>query len=42
VAHYLDSERAAVEEGLDELQAYSPFRKGELAPRAEDQDEEGF
>ena len=42
VAHYLDSERAAVEEGLDELQAYSPFRKGELAQRAEDQDEEGF
>jgi predicted N-acyltransferase len=42
VAHYLDSERAAVEEGLDELQAYSPFRKGELQQRDEDNDEEGF
>jgi predicted N-acyltransferase len=42
VAQYLDSERAAVKEGLYELQAYSPFRKSELAQRAEDQDEEGF
>ena len=41
VANYLDSERVAVEEGIGELQAYSPFRKGELQ-MPEDQDEEGF
>jgi predicted N-acyltransferase len=39
VAHYLDRERAAVEEGIDELSAWSPFRKnGEES----DSDEEGF
>jgi predicted N-acyltransferase len=38
VAHYLDRERAAVEEGIGELSAYSPFRKGE----APGQDEESF
>lgn len=42
VAHYLDSERAAVEEGLDALQAYTPFRKDELRPGNEDHDEESF
>ncbi len=41
VANYLDSERVAVEEGIDELSAYSPFRKGD-AQRADEQDEEGF
>lgn len=41
VANYLDSERAAVEEGVDELQAFTPFRKGD-APHADEQDEEGF
>ncbi len=41
VANYLDSERVAVEEGIGELQAYSPFRKGEQQ-QPEDQDEEGF
>ena len=42
VAHYLDSERAAVEEGLDALQAYTPFRKDERRPGDEEQEEEGF
>ena len=41
VANYLDSERVAVEEGVDELQAFTPFRKGD-APHADEQDEEGF
>lgn len=41
VANYLDSERMAVEEGINELQAYSPFRKGELQ-QPEDHEEEGF
>jgi len=41
VANYLDSERIAVEEGIGELQAYTPFRKVDLQP-AEEQDEEGF
>ena len=40
VADYLDSERAAVEEGINELQSYSPFRKGELQ-QADDNEEEG-
>ena len=41
VARYLDSEREAVEEGIDHLAAFSPFRKG--APRAPiEPDEEGF
>ncbi len=39
VADYLERERSAVEEGIDELNAYSPFRKGE---RQEEHDEEGF
>jgi uncharacterized protein len=42
VAQYLDSERAAVEEGLEALQAYTPFRKEGLQPSDQDQDEEGF
>lgn len=42
VANYLDSERAAVEEGLEELQAWSPFRRDLLRERPEDNDEEGF
>lgn len=41
VANYLDRERAAVEEGVEDLQAYTPFRKGD-APDAEEHDEEGF
>lgn len=41
VANYLDRERIAVEEGISELQDYTPFRKGEAAG-AEDEDEEGF
>lgn len=41
VANYLDSERIAVEEGIGELQAYTPFRKVDLQ-HVEDQDEEGF
>jgi predicted N-acyltransferase len=40
VADYLDREREAVEEGIDELNAYSPFRKGDLKQQGED--EEGF
>jgi len=40
VASYLDREREAVEEGIDELNAYSPFRKGEA--QQADCDEEGF
>ena len=39
VSDYLDREREAVEEGIDELNAYSPFRKG--AHPAE-HDEESF
>ncbi len=38
VSDYLDREREAVEEGIDQLSAYAPFRKGEQ----HDQDEEGF
>ncbi len=41
VANYLDSERIAVEEGITELQAYTPFRKVDLQP-TEEHDEEGF
>jgi hypothetical protein len=41
VAAYLDSEREAVEEGIDELAAYSPFRKGDLR-QTDEHDEEGF
>jgi predicted N-acyltransferase len=41
VANYLDSERAAVEEGMDELAAYSPFRRAE-AREAHEDSEEGF
>jgi predicted N-acyltransferase len=40
VSNYLDSERVAVEEGVDELAAYTPFRKGDTQ-HTED-DEEGF
>jgi predicted N-acyltransferase len=39
VAAYLDREREAVEEGIDELSAYSPFRKGGLQ---QEHDEESF
>jgi predicted N-acyltransferase len=39
VARYLDREREAVEEGVDELSAYTPFRKGE---KQQDCEEEGF
>jgi predicted N-acyltransferase len=39
VAHYLDRERAAVEEGINELNAWSPFRKG---AEDADKDEESF
>jgi predicted N-acyltransferase len=42
VSHYLDSERVAVEEGIDELQAYSPFRKGEMLQAGGHDEEEGF
>ncbi len=38
VSDYLDREREAIEEGIDQLSAYTPFRKGEQ----HDQDEEGF
>lgn len=38
VARYLDNERAAVEEGIEELAAYAPFRKDDKAG----EDEEGF
>lgn len=41
VANYLDSERVAVEEGISELQTYSPFRRGDLQ-QTEDDEEEGF
>lgn len=41
VANYLDSERRAVEEGVNELQAFTPFRKGD-APDTDEHDEEGF
>ena len=41
VANYLDSERRAVEEGINELQAYTPFRKLDLQ-QTEEHDEEGF
>lgn len=40
VADYLDREREAVEQGIDELAAYTPFRKGEHP--GEEQDEESF
>jgi predicted N-acyltransferase len=39
VSDYLDREREAVEEGIDELGAYSPFRKG---GHPAEQDEESF
>ena len=39
VARYLDREREAVEQGIDELSAYSPFRKDQ---DAQDQEEESF
>ncbi len=39
VSDYLDREREAVEEGIDELSAYSPFRKG---AHPADHDEESF
>jgi uncharacterized protein len=39
VARYLDREREAVEEGIDELSLFSPFRKGD---RQEDCEKEGF
>jgi predicted N-acyltransferase len=39
VSDYLDREREAVEEGIDELSAYSPFRKG---GHPAEQDEESF
>ncbi len=39
VSDYLDREREAVEQGIDELNAYTPFRKDE---RAADHDEESF
>lgn len=39
VAKYLDREREAVEDGIDELSAYSPFRKDQ---DTRDQDEESF
>jgi uncharacterized protein len=43
VARYLDRERAAVEEGVDELAAFSPFRKGETpTDSSAEHDEEGF
>ncbi len=51
VAKYLDREREAVEEGINELSAYSPFRKGEPVEasfvgvsqaRHDDCDEESF
>lgn len=41
VANYLDNERIAIEESIDQLGAYTPFRKGEL-PRNDDESEEGF
>lgn len=40
VSDYLDREREAVEEGIDELAAFSPFRKGEQPQ--EEPDEESF
>jgi hypothetical protein len=40
VGAYLDREREAVETGIDELNAYSPFRKGET--QQEEHDEESF
>lgn len=40
VSNYLDSERVAVEEGVDELAAYTPFRKGDT--QHQEDDEEGF
>jgi predicted N-acyltransferase len=39
VARYLDNERAAVEEGIEEYMELTPFRKDGPAP---EQDEEGF
>ncbi len=41
VSRYLDSERAAVEEGIDHLAAFSPFRKDGPTTTTEP-DEEGF
>jgi uncharacterized protein len=41
VAKYLDREREAVEGGIDELAAFSPFRKGER-PAESEHDEESF
>lgn len=40
VARYLDSERAAVEEGMEEMSAFTPFRKSDDA--SHEQDEESF
>jgi len=44
IAAYLDREREAVEEGIDELNEYSPFRKGERTDAEDDpeQEEESF
>jgi predicted N-acyltransferase len=46
VAQYLDRERAAVQEGIDYLAAFAPFRKnggdGGSADRTAEQDEESF
>jgi uncharacterized protein len=43
VAKYLDREREAVEEGIDHLAAFSPFKKGETPFIAStEHDEEGF
>lgn len=39
VANYLDRERVAVEEGIDELAAYSPFRKGVTQADGEHEEE---
>ena len=41
VADYLDREREAVETGIDELNEYSPFRKG-ARPDSPEHDEESF
>lgn len=39
IADYLDNERQAVEEGIEQLAEYTPFRKGDVAP---EHDEESF
>lgn len=38
VSDYLDREREAVEEGIDELAAFSPFRKGDTPQEASDEE----